>query len=346
MPLQAAAANPTPRMNAPQPFPPQPAGDSGGGQSLDRRSFLKAGLGSVVSGALLGAAQGAPPPTAETLVAQLYQSLSEDQRALLCFAFDHPQRTKVDNNWMINKSQKELLNPAQRDLVRQIFLGLHSPEYAKRVFDQVVHDSEGEGFEAGTSISLFGAPGASDFEFVLTGRHCTRRCDGNSVKGAAFGGPIFYGHAPKGFREEAGHPDNAYWYQAVRANEVFKMLDGRQRESALVEKVREERQTATVSLSGKKTGLPGIPMEALSPDQKQLVRKVLSDVLAPFRKDDVEESLRLIEPQFDALHMAFCKSMDIGKDGVWDVWQIEGPSMIWLFRGAPHVHTWVHIRES
>ena len=214
------------------------------------------------------------------------------------------------------------------------------------VFDQVVHDSEGEGFEAGTSVSLFGTPGASDFEFVLTGRHCTRRCDGNSVKGAAFGGPIFYGHAPRGFREEADHQGNAYWYQAVRANEVFKMLDGKQREAALVEKVREERQTATVSLSGKKTGLPGIPIEALSPDQKQLVRKVLSDVLAPFRKEDVEESLRLIEPQFDSLHMAFCKTMDIGKDGVWDVWQIEGPNMIWLFRGAPHVHTWVHIREA
>lgn len=33
------------------------------------------------------------------------------------------------------------------------------------------------------------------FEFVLTGRHCTRRCDGDSVEGAAFGGPLFYGHA-------------------------------------------------------------------------------------------------------------------------------------------------------
>jgi hypothetical protein len=28
------------------------------------------------------------------------------------------------------------------------------------------------------------------------------------------------------------------------------------------------------------------------------------------------------------------------------VWQIEGPAMVWYFRGDPHVHTWVHIRES
>ncbi len=124
------------------------------------------------------------------------------------------------------------------------------------------------------------------------------------------------------------------------------MLDGKQRESALVDRVREEKETATVSLTGKRKGLPGIPMEALSPDQQTMVRKVLGDLLAPFRKEDVEESLKLIEPQFRSLHMAFCKSMDIGNDGVWDVWQIEGPNMIWLFRGAPHVHTWVHIREA
>jgi hypothetical protein len=29
---------------------------------------------------------------------------------------------------------------------------------------------------------------------------------------------------------------------------------------------------------------------------------------------------------------------------VWDVWQIEGPNMLWYFRGAPHVHCWVNIR--
>jgi hypothetical protein len=49
---------------------------------------------------------------------------------------------------------------------------------------------------------------------------------------------------------------------------------------------------------------------------------------------------------FDNLHMAFYKNHDIGNDGVWDVWQIEGPAMLWYFRGEPHVHTWVHIREQ
>jgi hypothetical protein len=312
---------------------------------LSRRAFLKTGVGSLVAGSLLGNALADEKPKSETLVTQLFRSLSPQQKASICFAFDHPLRSKVNNNWMINKSQKETLNADQIDLVREIFLSLHSPEYANKVLAQVIHDSEGEGFDGGTSVALFGEPDSS-FEFVLTGRHCTRRCDGNTVKGAAFGGPIFYGHAAKGFREAADHPGNAYWYQAVRANEVFKMLDGKQREVALVDKVREEKETATVALSGKKSELPGIPMGALSNDQRNMVRKVLAEVLAPFRREDAEESLRLIEPHFDALHMAFCKSMDIGGDGIWDVWQIEGPNIIWLFRGAPHVHTWVHIRES
>ena len=42
---------------------------------------------------------------------------------------------------------------------------------------------------------------------------------------------------------------------------------------------------------------------------------------------------------FDKLHFAYYSNMDVGNDGVWDVWQIEGPSTVWYFRGDPHVHT-------
>jgi hypothetical protein len=230
-------------------------------------------------------------------------------------------------------------------MVREIFLGLHSPEYAERVMKQVEHDGEKEGF-GGCAIALFGEPGSGKFEFVLTGRHVTRRCDGDSVEGAAFGGPIFYGHAAKGFYEKPDHPGNAYWYQAVRANHVFQMLNGKQRDLALLTEPREEQGTNTVKLTGQRTGLPGIAVADLTRDQKDEVRKVMADVLAPFRKVDADEAMKLVEDNgFDDLHMAFYKNHDIGNDGVWDVWQIEGPAMLWFFRGEPHVHTWVHIRE-
>ncbi|MCA9227098.1 MAG: hypothetical protein KDA47_15855, partial [Planctomycetales bacterium] len=75
--------------------------------------------------------------------------------------------------------------------------------------------------------------------------------------------------------------------------------------------------------------------------------KVMHDVLAPFRSGDREESMKLIKANgFENLHLSFYKNMDVGDDKVWDVWQVEGPAMVWYFRGDPHVHTWVHIRES
>ena len=324
-----------------------------------RREFLKTTVTTVAAlsaaGPLIGMA--AQPPakiianrvgTPETMVASLYKSLSEEQRSAICFPFDHALRSKVDNNWFITdkKVGSSFFTSDQQQLIKDIFHDLHSPEYADIVYQQVEHDSGKEGF--GTcAVALFGNPGTGKFEFVLTGRHCTRRCDGDSVAGAAFGGPIFYGHAAKSFNEPADHPGNAYWYQAKRANEVFQMLDGKQRPLALLDEPREEKGTDTVKLTGKKTGLPGIPVSMLSRDQKDLVRKVMADVLAPFRQSDAREAMKLIEGNgFDHLHMSFYKNEDIGNDGVWDIWQIEGPAMLWFFRGAPHVHTWVHIRET
>ena len=300
-----------------------------------------------------GAASTVSAASSETLVAQLYGSLSDEQKKAICFGFDHPLRQKVDNNWFITEQRiGQLLKPDQQDLVKQIFFGMHNPEYAQKVYDQVEHDGGGKGTFNQCAIALFGQPdpsGSGDkskFEFVLTGRHCTRRCDGNSVAGAAFGGPIFYGHAAQGFNEPATHPGNAYWFQALRANEVFKALDGKQRTLALRTDARKEEGTKTVALAGKSGELHGIPASELSHDQKDLVRKVMADLLAPFRKADADEAMNLIEAGgFDKLHMAFYKNMDIGQDGVWDVWQVEGPSMVWYFRGAPHVHTWVNIRD-
>jgi hypothetical protein len=329
-----------------------------------RREFLKTTASvvaaSTVSGGVLGtlprvarAADAGTVATSETLVAQLYKSLDDKQQKLICFPFDHPLRSKVDNNWHIIKQPiKAIFNPDQRDLIRQIFIGMHSEEYAQRVVQQVDHDNQeakAGGFE-GCAVALFGTPAtagqASRFEFVFTGRHVTRRCDGNSVEGEAFGGPIFYGHAALSDNEAADHPGNVYWYQAKRANELFQALDGKQRKVALRNDPRSEKGTDTVALRGTDKGLPGIAMADLTADQKKLAWETMHDVLAPFRQADAKKAMQLIEEGgIDKLHMAFYSTDDIGNDGVWDLWQIEGPSMVWYFRGAPHVHTWVHVRD-
>ncbi len=322
---------------------------------VSRRRFLAAAATGLAATAMrplwTPQATAAPTPAdaSETLVTQLYKSMSDTQRAAVCFDFDHPLRDKVDNNWMITKkSLRDVLSPDQQDLVRQIYRGLHRPEFAERAMQQAIHDSENKGFEGGTSIALFGQPGTGKFEFVLTGRHITRRCDGDSVQGVAFGGPIFYGHqAGDKDREPADHPGNVFWYQSQRANQVFQALDGKQRQLALIDASgRPEMASDTVKLTGKKAGLQGIPVSELSQDQRALVRQVMDDLLAPFRKPDADEAMKLVDAGgLENLHLAYFKQQDLGNDGVWDVWQLEGPDMFWYFRGYPHVHCWAHIRQ-
>lgn len=323
----------------------------------DRRDFLKtASLGVAASAVpMIGAistAQAKPDskqPKSETLVAQFYKTLTAEQKKLMAFPFDHPLRSAINNNWHITKATiGDSFNDDQQALIRDIFNNLHSEEYAKQVMTQVEHDNRNTnrkgGFE-GCSVAMFGEPDKGGFEFVLAGRHVTRRCDGDSVEGAGFGGPIFYGHAAKGFVEKPDHPGNIYWYQAKRANELFQALDGKQRKLALRSDARPERREKTVELRGKDAELHGVPLSEFTADQKALARKVMADVLAPFRKTDVDECTKLIDAQLDDLHFAYYQNMDVGNDGVWDVWQIEGPSMVWHFRGKPHVHTWVNIRK-
>jgi len=50
----------------------------------------------------------------------------------------------------------------------------------------------------------------------------------------------------------------------------------------------------------------------------------MADLLMPFRKKDTDEAMRLIRPMavVSALSMAFYKNLDLGNDGVWDVWQL------------------------
>ena len=225
--------------------------------SIGRRDFLKtvtvggAAFATTLavpqlsrSASALGAT--APVETSETLVGTLYKSLTPQQQHQVTFPFGHPLQSRVDNNWQITPATiAETFTPDQQAMIREIFRKLHNPKFVDKVFYHI--DEDGGGLEK-YSVALFGEPGKGGFEFVLTGRHCTVRCDGDTVAGAAFGGPIFYGHASQGFNEKPDQPKNVYWYQAQRANEVFQALDGKQRQIALLGDPRQEKGTGTVDL--------------------------------------------------------------------------------------------------
>ena len=162
------------------------------GDGSNRREFLKTAL---VGGAALAAHAADTPKVSdsETLVTTFYKSLTPEQTQTMVFPFDHPLRSKVDANWHITPARVgKFFTPDQRAMIQDIFTGLHNPDFVDKVYYHIEEDGQGL---SNYSVGLFGEPGAGKFEFVLTGRHCTVRCDGDSVDGAAFGGPVFYGHA-------------------------------------------------------------------------------------------------------------------------------------------------------
>lgn len=327
--------------------------------SVNRRGFLR----TVSAGAAAAVAAGTVPqwihdaqsaekrPSSETVVQHLYESLSPKQREAICFAWDHTDdergllRTRVAANWHITEPaiNDDFFSPDQRHMIRDIFEGIVQPEWHAR-FDKHLKDDAG-GWGNDQNIAIFGQPGKDKFEFVMTGRHMTLRCDGNSTDRVAFGGPIFYGHAASGFNEPSDHRGNVFWPQAVAANRVYEMLDGRQQKQALVERRPQESQ---VGFRGKDGTFPGIAVSDLSSDQREHLQHVLQILIEPYRQTDRDEVTACLNAQggLERCHLAFYEQGDIGSDKVWDNWRLEGPSFVWYFRGQPHVHVWVNVADS
>ena len=319
--------------------------------NVNRRQFLETtAAAAICAGASTAqAAPATPPSTAETVVKHLYESLNDRQKREVCFDWNHRDkkrgllRTFVANNWNITRREinDDFYTDDQRDLIRQVFESIVHPSWHERYYQQLEDDCGGFGNEQ--SFAIFGKPGDGKFELVLTGRHMTLRCDGNSAEHVAMGGPIFYGHAPAD-NEDPKHTDNVFWHQAVLANEVYQMLDGRQQKQSEVRRTPREQ---AVAFRGKGE-FTGLPVSDMSSDQKEHLQKVLSSLLEPYRQSDRDEAKQCVEAQggLDACHLSFYTDRDIGKDRVWDNWRLEGPSFVWHYRGNPHVHVWVNIADS
>ena len=93
---------------------------------------------------------------------------------------------------------------------------------------------------------------------------------------------------------------------------------------------------------------PGIPVTELSADQKEGLQKVLMSLVEPYRPEDRDEVLACLKAQggLEACSLAFYQDGDIGDDGEWDNWRLEGPSFVWYFRGHPHVHIWINVADD
>ena len=344
--------------------------DSQALERVARRDFLATAGGAVLGASALGgvlpaariwakpAAAATPAATAanavpESLVKTLYETLSPKQRETICFDWDHKDpklgllRTRISANWNITEPfvvDRDFYTNDQMAIIRSIFESIISPESHERIDKQLEDDAGGYGVQ--NSIAIFGKPGSEKCEFVMTGRHMTIRADGNSADHVAFGGPIFYGHAADSFDEGPDHKGNVFWPQAQAANKLYHTLDSKQQKQALV--VKGLPNESRVGFRGKKGDFQGIAVTDLSTDQREHLQKVMAMLVEPYRQSDRDEVTKCIKSQggLDACHLAYYAEGDIGKDKVWDNWRIEGPSFVWHYRGAPHVHVWVNVADD
>ena len=342
---------------APMQFDPHPSSPELNPDSftITRRHFVRT-MGAAIAGTpflgvdrLLAGQTGDAAKTAapEPLVKQLFESLTPAQKSKVCFDWDHKDkngllRQHVRANWNITEPivNSDFFTKDQQEKIEAIFFGHFDPSWHKKIRKQLMDDQGGYGEDQ--SIAIFGTPGTDQFQFVMTGRHTTVRSDGDSAEHLAFGGPIFYGHAAEEFNETAGNPGNVFWEQALKANQVYKILDGNQRKAALIPKAPPETK---IQFKKSADQITGLQISDMTKDQKQEMQSVLNLLIEPFRTSDQKEVKKCIEAQggLDQCRISFYQAGDIGNDGIWDNWRLEGPAFVWHYRGAPHVHVWVNI---
>jgi hypothetical protein len=351
-----------------------------GDLEVTRRTLIGRWMAAALAGGTLGSVSGlaqnpAPPNEASPSAGPIrafYETLTMEQRRRMCFDWDHrgftglPLRLHVTNNWAISPVSINSFSEAQQRLVDDILASVLSPGWPERLKRQA-RDDTGQAWGA-QKIAIFGAPERGPCQCVVTGFHLTLRATCERNPAVAFSGALVHGHQPSGFNERVGHPNNFFWYQAQLANQVYQGMDREQRQRALVTRDmpfymfegRIDRRNILpdtrlpiplepdVRFQGPRGTFPGMPIRDMSREQKLLANLALDGLLQPYRREYQEQVRRCLQRQggLEACSMAFYQERDLGNDGEWDNWRIEGPSFVWYYRGFPHVHVWIHVADD
>jgi hypothetical protein len=336
------------------PSPPCPECDG-----LDRRGFIRTlalGGAALTTGSTSVLFAGGPDaqrkpvprvanPVAEDLVKELFAGLTDDQKKAVVKPWDSPARKSVNPNRALGKTIGAVYTQKQQELVKRIVRAIASDE---KGWHQISRGGTWDGTRSFDRMGadIFGDPSTGKFAFLCTGHHLTIRCDGDSEEGAAFGGPIYYGHSPNGY-----NPKNVFSYQTRQVLKAYRALDEKQRKQATVAMGNPGEGARSIRL--KKDGqLPGIAYAELTHDQQELFAEVMKSVLSPFRQQDGGEVVAIIKAMggMQKVHMAFYsedyENAHTSEEQPWSFWRLEGPGLVWNFRVLPHVHTFVNIASN
>jgi hypothetical protein len=326
-------------------------------EELDRREFIGVlGKGMAVWGGLAPLARAADDVSkpvakqakpAEAMIRELYATLTSDQKKELVHPWNHgaekdglATRLKMVNAPHFDTVIGESYTKPQQELVHRILRAIcNGSEGYDKISRNGSFDSSGS-FE-GLGAVIFGEPvDNKPFALVFSGHHLTIRCDGNSEPGAAFGGPMYYGHSPNGYSDK-----NCFNYQTQSVISVFESLNTDQRKKAVISGNSPGEQAGSVKFRPADEAKPGIAFAELAADQKQLVEQVMRTILSPYRQEDTDEVMSIVKSNggMEKIHLAFYEDDKMNDKQPWHFWRLEGPGFVWNYRVLPHVHTFVNI---
>lgn len=324
-----------------------------GFDAVDRRSFLQR-TAAISAAALAGTAlparaQTKPASPAEDLVRELFAGLSDAQKRQVVLPWDHgadsglPTRQRISNRARGQRISEVYTRP-QTELVSRILRALCSDDEGYRKIENVIqNDNWNNSGIAGAGAEIFGDPtGDRPFAWVFTAHHLTLRCDGNSQPDAAFGGPLYYGRLQSGNNER-----NVFHFQTRGVRSIYDALSTEQRGRAVVRGTPGEGHRS-IEFRAANQPRPGLGVADLSADQRRLVEQVMTDILAPFRREDATEVMDLIRRNggLERIHLAFYQEPSSNDQERWHFWRLEGPGFVWNYRILPHVHAYVNVARQ
>jgi hypothetical protein len=326
-------------------------------QALARRDFIRV-IGTTAAVATVAglsplqkarAARAEKQREAEALVFELFKTMDSDQKKKLVLPWDHkaggqplPARLMTANA-PVGKSVIGLeYDKKQAELLLKIFKSISNGEEGyKRLSRNGKFDSTGDFENAGALI--YGEPAeGKKFSLVFCSHHLTVRCDGDSEEKSAFGGPLYYGHSPKGFATT-----NVFHYQTKAVGAIFESLDEKQRKTTVMDNRTWADGVGSVKLPAKDAKAPGLCFADMTKEQKELTEKAMKELVSPYRKEDGDEVMEIVKLNggMEKLCLAFYKDNHTEKEG-WSYWRLEGPGFVWSFRALEHIHTFVNISSK
>jgi len=319
--------------------------------ALTRRRFLAVGTGTVVSAGVGGAALlRSPSPSPELasvdeLSRRLFDALSPEERAEACVPYDHPLRQYHNRGVDTGGAWVLFLGREARQAATDLLYAGLSTAGRERLPQQLIIEWPGV---KSMRVLMSGNPHQPPYQIMLSGAHLNLRvgggASGESIEGAAFGGPQVYGDQ-RG-NAEPGLPGNTYRYQLEAGQALFAGLTAAERKAARQD---EAPVQTRLQLQGPTGEFDGIAVGNLAARSRARTKELVDHILGTYDDDSVAYAWQCLEANggVDALCVA---DYDIDHqggrragDGPSQIFRLEGPGAILYYRGEPHLHAFVNV---